>query len=440
MPETYIAYKFRLYPTKRQKIQIDKTIGCCRYVYNLALSCRNDAYKNGDKFPSNKEIYSKLKELRVENSWLTEPDTKALECAIANNTTAFVNFFKGKSEHPVKRKKKSIGSYETQLREICFKKINDNIITLPKLGNVKIKTHRLVDINSIKDYVTISRNTIGEYYISIKVRIEKAECTSANPNKENTIGIDLGVKDLAICHDGTKYHKFKIDKKAIKRKKRLQRKLSKKVGSKKDEKKSNNFLKLRKQIAKIDLKIARKREYYQYEVVNDITSKNCDYISVEDLNVKGMIKKGGNRKKGLNRGLNNASLGNFKIKLTDKAETKGKKCVEIDRWYPSSKICHNCGYVYKQLTLKIRNWTCPQCGEKHDRDINAAINTRNKGVETLSESQKNLSECIGKVKSAESETKQNAMKQNVSSVSALVEPENSIQKLSNNLCKSINYA
>lgn len=423
----YIVYKFRLYPNKEQKVQIDKTIGCARFVYNWAMDERDKAYKEGNGYVSDFSLSPKIKELKSKYEWLKESDAIALIASIKDNGVAYKNFFEKRAAHPKKHKKMSSGSYETQLKKVYFTDINNNRIILPKLGVVKIKAHRFVELDKIKDYVTISRNTIGEYYISIKVLfddVEEPNCTATN---DNTIGVDLGVKDLAICDDGKKFHKFKPDRKTIKRKKRLQRQLARKVGGKKEEKKSNNYKKLEKKIAKIDLKSTRQREYYQYNVVNDIVSKDCTYIGMEDLNVKGMGKKGGNRKKGLNKGIHNAAMGAFKTKLVNKAKSKGKKVVDVDRYYPSSKTCHKCGYVYRQLKLKDRKWVCPECKEQLDRDINASINIKKMAVDTIN--QIHLSECIGKVKSAESDTKQKEKKRKVSSTSALCETENTFQPI-----------
>ena len=428
MEKQYKVFKFRIYPTDSQKELINKTIGCCRYIYNWALNMRKNAYENGEKHPSDFDLNGYLPVLKDEKEWLKEADAKALVGTIAENGTAYKNFFKGNAKHPVYRKKGSVGSYQTQLSKSNYNAINDGIIILPKMGEVKVVAHRYVDINAVKNYVTISRNTIGEYYISIKVLVDSVAEPTTVATTENTIGIDLGVKDLAILDDSTVYGKFKADKRALKHKKRLQRRLAKKVGNKKEETKSNNYRKLEKKIAKIDLTIARQRENYQYNVIKSITDRDCDYIAVEDLNVKGMEKKGGNRKKGLNNGIANAAMGEFKIRLNNKAQDKGKKVVEVDRFYPSSKTCHKCGYIYRDLKLSQRSWVCPSCGEKLGRDHNAAINIKNEGVRTLGESQKNLPKCKGDVMSVEGDTKQGKKKRMAFSTPAPVESENTKQK------------
>lgn len=435
MEKQYIVYKFRLYPTKEQKVQIDKTIGCCRFIYNWALDYRNKAHENGEKFPSDFDVNKILKDLKSEYEWLKETDSMSLVCSVKNNGAAFKNFFEGRAKHPTRKKKQSKGSYETQLSGDPFIDINNGYVKIPKLGMTRVKAHRYVDINNVKNYSTISRNTIGEYYISIKVLVDAVEETNAKATIENTIGIDLGVKDLAILDDGTTFHKFKIDRKVIKKKKRLQRQLARKVGNNKGEKKSNNYKKLQHKLAKIDLTIARKREKYQYEVIKEITNRECDYIGMEDLNVKGMGKKGGKRKKGLNKGVANSAMGEFNTRMKLKAASKGKKLVEIDRFYPSSKTCHHCGYIYRKLKLKERTWICTECGTKLKRDQNAAINIKNMAVE----SQKNLPKCIGKVKPVESDTKLNKKKQPVSSSLAPCEAGNSIQNTVEKSCMSTNY-
>lgn len=440
MTETIIAYKFRLYPNNHQKNVINRTIGACRWVYNWGLSENKKQYENfqngltNKKFLSEYDLSKQLTQLKKqeEYSWLGEINSTALCKSLSKLQSAFDNFFKNRAQYPKKHKKQSIGSYTTKITPTQIQNINHGVVKLPKMEEVKIVTHRFVDLSQFQksnNYVTISRNSIGEYELSIKILIEVPNEPNEIANKNNTIGVDVGLKDLAIISTGEKYHKFSVDKKILKRKKRLQRKLSRKIGSKKGESKSNNYIKLQKQIAKIDKKIERKKEQYQYNSIKSILDNDkITYIGLEDLNVKGMSRKGGKRKKAFNRSCANASLGTFITRIDNKAKRLGKKTFHIDRWNPSSKTCNNCGYVNTELTLNDRKWTCPNCGTTHDRDINASFNIRDNAIEGINNN-RNLPKCIGNVKSVESETKLNNKNNRVSVTSALNETENSIQSI-----------
>jgi putative transposase len=259
----------------------------------------------------------------------------------------------------------------------------------------------------------------------------------------------MGLKDLAILDDGMKFERIAVDEKIERRKKRLQRKLSKKDGAKKGQKKSNNYIKLQRKISKLDANVARRREHYQYNVVSQIVVKDCEYIGIEDLNVKGMSasgrakkkltaeeyaklskcdKKKYNRKKskGFNKSVLNAGFYSFKTKLEHKASQKGKEVVTIGRFYASSQNCSVCGAKNKKTkNLIVREWTCPECGTHHDRDVNAAKNIRNEAIRIKNDkgepTPKNLPRCNRKVKSVENHRNEKSVSDGV--VSRLVEPE-----------------
>lgn len=433
--EIYKAYKFRLYPTYKQKEFFNRTIGCGRLVYNWALAMRKEAYeKDGTTLSIRKDISPKIPALKEEKIFLKESDAVGLIGELNNLDAAYKKFFKEGGGFPKFKHKESIGSYTTQLKKGAIHQ-DENYVILPKCGAVKCVFHRKIDgIVKETPYVTISRTTTGEFYISILALCESPDAPKSVATESNTIGIDMGLKDLAILDDGTKFERIAVDEKIERRKKRLQRKLSKKVGAKKGQKKSKNFLKLQRKISKLDAKVARRREHYQYNVVAQIAAKDCEYIGIEDLNVKGMSasgrakkkltaeeyaklskcdKKKYNRKKnkGFNKSILNAGFYSFKTKLEHKASQNGKKAVAIGRFYASSQTCSSCGAKNKKVkNLKVREWTCQECGSVHDRDVNAAKNIRNEAIRIINEkcetTHKNLTRCNREVKSAENHRKE----------------------------------
>lgn len=456
--ESYKAYKFRLYPTYKQREFFNRTIGCGRLVYNWALAMRKEAYeKDGTTLSIRKDISPKIPALKNEKSFLKEVDSKCLIGELNNLDSAYKKFFKEGGGFPKFKHKESIGSYTTQLKKGTIHQ-DENYIILPKCGAIKCVFHRKID-GLVKDmpYVTISRTTTGEFYISILTLCKSPDVPTSVATESNTIGIDMGLKDLAILDDGTKFERIAVDEKIERRKKRLQRRLAKKVGANKGQKKSNNFLKLQRKISKLDAKVARRREHYQYNVVSQIVAKGCEYIGIEDLNVKGMSasgrakkkltaeeyaklskcdKKKYNRKKnkGFNKSVLNAGFYSFKTKLEHKAQQNGKEVVTIGRFYASSQTCSICGAKNKRTkNLNVREWTCPECGTHHDRDVNAAKNIRNEAIRIKNDkgepTPKNLSRCNREVKSAENHRNEKSTTDRV--VSRLVEPEIQVIQRSN---------
>lgn len=459
--ESITGFKYRLYPNKAQRKQFDRNIGCCRWVYNWALSMKRDAYeKEKVSLSIRKDISPRLPIMKKteETAFLTEADANALICELNNLDTAYKNFF-SRGGFPKFKKRVSSGSFTFQIPSKCFGTFNSGYIKIGKAGLVRVRVHKPLDVNAVKEYVTISRNTIGEYYISVKYGVDIPSEPSVKPTVNNTIGVDFGIKDLAITDDGTKYGKLQIDRKLLKKKRRLQRALSRKTVFSKNGKvvwneQSENYKELQRKLAKIDVTIARQREYHQYEVTNSILDKDCLFVAVEDLNVKGMSSSGKRKRKKLtkeeyallteeekmeynrkkpkqfNKSMLEQSLGALKLKMKNKARKTGKKIIEIDRFYASSQTCSKCGYVNKKTkNLSVRSWTCPVCGAKHDRDVNAAVNIRNKAIESLRDSEnRQLPGCTGKVMSPEAklgDTKQNKKNRRMFQTSAPIEGENS---------------
>lgn len=355
------AYKFRLNPTKDQKTLIEKHIGSCRFVYNWALAEKIETYEQTGKSISQFDLNKKITTLKEEKTWLTEVNSQSLQGMTRNLESAFTKFFREKTGFPnFKSKKNPIQSFPIpQHYTVDFE---NNTLKLPKIGVVKAILHRKFE-GSLK-VATLSKSCTGKYYISILVDDGTVIPEKQEFITETTIGIDVGIKDFAVLSNGEKLENPKYLKASIKKLKALQRQVSRKV------KGSNNRRKAINKLAKLHEKITNQRNDFQNKLSFKLISEN-QAIALETLNVDGMIKN-----HHLAQSISDASWSSFVTKLQYKAEWSGKTILRIGRFQPSSKVCNNCGYYNKDLTLKIREWTCPDCNAFHDRDVNAAINIK----------------------------------------------------------------
>jgi putative transposase len=366
------AYKYRLYPTEIQKLNIEKHIGCSRFVYNYMLALHKNLYENNDQKWNKYEYVKKLVPLKKseEYSWLKEVNSQALQQSILQLDAAFKNMFAKRARFPkFKKKNKSKNSFHVPQNVSVF--FDEKLVFFPKFKEgIKCIFHRRFGGN-IRN-ATVSRTKTNKYYISIIVETEKDLVYELpEPSVENSIGIDLGIKDFAVLSDGTKIENPEI-KKYNKRIEHLHRNLSRK------KKGSNNRNKARLKLARLYEKVDNIKTDFLHKLSHEIVNKNhVDYIFMEDLNVSGMLK---NHK--LARSIASASWYKFYTFLQYKTDWKGKQIIKIGRFEPSSKLCSVCGYKNKELKLSDRQWTCPNCGILHDRDINAAINIRNIGLNT----------------------------------------------------------
>ncbi len=371
--EIYKTYKFRLYPTDEQRILINKTLGCKRFVYNYYLNYLKD--NNGiNRF----DLHKDLPKLKEENEFLKEVDSTVLCSAIDDLCKAFSDYYAKRKGYPKFKNRFSKQSYRTSCirsrhKEKEYSNIEVDLLTrnikLPKLGKVKIRGFRTKDkIEGKILNATISRETTNKYYVSVVV-VEDLLVEKVTPT--SIVGIDLGIKDLVITSDGIKYGNDKVLMKFEKKLKKLQRKLSR------QEKASKNYLKTKEKIAKIHTKIKNYRKHYLNNIANEIVDEH-DIIVTESLLVKDMFKE---KKKAFNKSLSDAAVSTLRSLIEWKCKIKGKIYYKINTYYPSSQICSYCGYKNSKLKdLSIREYDCPKCGSYNDRDINASLNILLEGL------------------------------------------------------------
>lgn len=350
------AYKFRIYPNTEQKAFFAKCFGCNRFVYNHFLRLTTDTYAESKQHLRYKDTAGLLTKLKKEDtfSWLSEVNSQSLQQALKDLESAFSRFFKKLAAFPRFKKKSNRQSFKIPQH---FSITDDGKLKLPKISPIPLVMHRAIE-GEMKS-ITISKTPAGKYYASILVEYKRKSAPELNGNQ---IGVDLGLKEFAITSSGEKYPNPKHLRRSQKRLDRLQRVVSRKV------KGSSNRSKARIVVAKAHERVANQRKDMHHKLSLKLTSEN-QAIALEDLNVKGMVK---NHK--LAQAISDAGWGQFISFLEYKSELYGCEIRRIDRFFPSSKRCSNCGYIKEDLTLAIREWDCPECSAHHDRDINAALN------------------------------------------------------------------
>lgn len=355
------AYRFRLYPTKDQISKINQHIGGCRFVYNWALENKIRAYELNKEKLSAYDLNYMLKALKTENIWLKEINSQSLQQTNKNMESAFTRFFREKTGFPrFKSKKNPIQAFQIpQHYKVDFE---NSIVRLPKIGGIKAILHRKFEGN-LKT-ATISKTSTGKCFISILVDDDKEIPEKQTFDESTTIGVDVGIKDFAILSNGEKVESPKFLKKSLKRLKVLQKQASRKV------KGSNNRKKAINKVARLHEKITNQRNDFQHKLSCKLISEN-QAIVFETLKVQNMVK---NHR--LAQAISDSSWSSFIAKVEYKANWCGETILRIGQFEPSTKICSNCGYYNSDMTLKIREWQCPDCNKLHDRGINAAINIK----------------------------------------------------------------
>jgi putative transposase len=355
--------KVRVYPTSEQEHFLACQFGCSRWAWNWALAETQKVYKETGKGLTFVAMANQLPELKGINEWLLDADSQVLQSSIRHLAAGFQNFFEKRARYP--RFKSKHGKQSIQYPQRV--KLDGSTIYLPKVGKVKAVIHREI-VGRIKT-VTVSKNPCGHYYASILTDDGIPSIPISAEGK--AIGVDVGLTHLAITSDGSKFDNPRFISKSEKNLKRKQKNLSRK------KKGSSSRNKARIQVARVHERITNQRRDYLHKVSRRIVDEN-QVIVTEDLNVKGMTAN-----HNLAKAVSDVGWGTLTSFLKYKAERDGKAFIKVSRWFPSSKVCFECGYQIGKMPLDVRSWTCPSCNKHHDRDINAARNIRDEGLRIL---------------------------------------------------------
>lgn len=360
------AVKVRLYPTSEQELALAKFFGCSRWYWNYALNACIQHYLETGKSLKLAAYKGMLPQLKKEYPWLKKCYSAVLQCVAINLNKAYTNFFAGRARFP--RFKSKHGRQSIQYPQNVT--VSKGYLNVPKIGQIKAVFHREI-VGTIKT-VTISKNPSGKYFASI---LCEQEDSKQETFQDKILGIDLGLKDAAVVHDGEQAIKYcnpnhlKRHEKNLARK---QQKLARKVKGSKSRQKSRQI------VAKVHERVSNARQDFLHKLSRKLVDES-QVIVVEDLNIKGMVR---NRK--LSKAISDVGWGIFVNFLTYKLERKQGKLIEVDRFFPSSKMCSCCGHVVNELPLDLRQWDCPVCQTHHDRDGNAALNVRAEGIRIMS--------------------------------------------------------
>lgn len=356
------AYKYRIYPTNEQKGELQKFFGVCRFIYNLGLETKISAYVSARKNISCFDLIKQAKQLKNDYSWIGECPSQGIQMSLRNLDNAYTSFFKGGGFPQFKSK---YSRQSIQFPQGVSVDYSQKVIRIPKIKDIDCVFDR--EFKGKIKTVTISKTTTNKYFASILVD-NQAELPAKKPIAErSTVGVDLGIKTLAVLSDGTNFENPKWLRVAKANLRRQQRSLSRK------QKDSKSREKQRLVVAKVHERIRNQRADYLHKITTHII-KSFDTICLEDLNVSGMIKS-----HSLALAISEIGWQQFRSYLEYKAAWYGKNIITIGRFEPSSKICSKCGTINKELRLSDRVWTC-KCGVTHDRDLNAAQNIKNFGL------------------------------------------------------------
>ena len=376
------SFKTEINPTAEQIIKINKTIGVCRFIYNFYIAHNKELYENGGKFMTGWSFSVWLNNDYLPNNpdkmWIKEVSSKSVAKSMDNACVAFNRFFRHKGKFPrfKKKNKSDVKMYFVKNHKTdCLSERHR--IKVPTLGWVRLKEKGYIPTS--KDGFVIRSGTIskkdGRYYVSVLVdipNIDNVQCSDFG------IGIDLGLNKLATCSNGSIYHNINKTynvRKVEKSLKREQRKLSRKIVV---NKKGENFVKQRLKVQKLYQRLTNIRTDYLNKTIHSIVKIKPAFIVIEDLNIKGMMKN-----RHLSKAVAQQKFFEFRTKLVSKCREYNIELRVVDRWYPSSKLCHNCGHIKRDLKLSDRTYKCSECGYIEDRDINASLNLRDAKTYTI---------------------------------------------------------
>ena len=357
------AYRFRFYPTPGQEQILAQTFGCARFAYNYMLRLRTDAWFKEQKRVGYHETSAMLTALKKQPEfvWLNEVSSVPVQQSLRHLQTAFCNFFAKRTKYPTFKKK--AGAQSAEYTTSAFK-WQGGVLTIAKAGVLNVRFSRTIPKAAVVTTVTVSKDCAGRYFVSMLC----TDQVQAKTPVEAKVGIDLGLSHFAILSTGEKIAAPNTFRKNEEKLAKLQRRLAKKT------KGSSNRKKAKLKVARLHAKIADTRKDFLHKLSTRLVNEN-QVIAIETLAVSNMQKN-----HNLAKSIADASWSEFVRQLEYKSLWYGRELVGIDRWYPSSKRCSDCGHTVKSMQLKVREWTCPECGSIHDRDINAARNVLAAGL------------------------------------------------------------
>ena len=368
------AFKYRLYPDNSQAKVLRQHAGCCRYVFNMGLEYRKKAYKRRGESRGYGDTVRLLNIMKKEKPWIAEAYSQSLQSSLRNLDVSFINFFRDPEHFGYPKFKKKSGRQSLQYPQGCKVDFQEQKLYVPKIGRVPCIFHRRFK-GRLKT-VTVSIEPSGEFYVSILVENEDKTPVVIQQrvkDESDVLGIDMGLKALCTCSDGTVFENNRYLAKSEKKLRREQKRLSRK------KKGSANRNRQRIKVAKVNKKIANQRKDAIEKATAEIAGKSHAAVAVENLCVKGMVSN-----HHLAKTVSDASMSAFLTRLETKCRSKGKTFVKADRWFPSSQTCSVCGYVNKEIKdLRIREWVCPRCHTRHERDNNASINIAREGYRLI---------------------------------------------------------
>lgn len=351
------AYKYRVYPTPGQAEQLSQTFGCVRYVYNRALAERHRAWTQEQRRVTHAETDRMLTGWKrdPETAWLAEPSKGPLQASLRNLQSAFDKFWRKQNRYPTFKKKGKSRDSATYYRN-CFTFRDGRLKLAKQSAPLDIRWSRPLPDGADPSQVTVSRDAAGRWFVSLLVE----ETITPYASTDAAVGVDLGITTLAALSTGEKIANPKYEKADRAKLAKAQRSLARK------KKGSANRAKARLKVARIHARIADRRRDHLHKFTTRLVREN-QVIAIEDLSVRNMVKN-----RSLARVISDASWSELRRMLEYKADWHGRELVAIDRWYPSSKTCSDCGHLLRSLPLNVREWVCAECGTVHDRDVNAA--------------------------------------------------------------------